>query len=385
MNTEKLSKSEYGKGKIKGFYDAAHQLRNDALAPKDISIFDIAFNEKKDNKESFTTPTEAELKGTMDHLMDSLGINSQFDTISNILTVPDESIRWIVPEIVRAHIRLGLNRAPIYPNIIREEQSVSTPKVQMPFINQSDAAPRYVNEAETIQLGDVSYGSKELKIRKMGRGLRLTDEMRQYTSINLANIFFEDFGTRLGYALDGIAVDVLLNGEQANGSAASPVIGVQTVGTISYRDLLRVWTRMTRMGKVPNTMVGGEEAAMDILDLPEFKKSPNSAAPEARLNMQTPVPSSSNFYIHADVPDNQVVILDPNTTLIKFNARPLMIESERVVSNQTETSYATLTTGFAILFTDSRVTLDSTVDFETSKWPQYMNPDALAQETVKYK
>ena len=382
MNIEKLKQSDYSGGKLKQLFETAQLLRGDVNKPADVSIFDLALVAEKGDEANFKD--EADFTSYVNSFLHKIGVETT-DTISNLLTVPDDNIKWLVPEIVRSYIRLGMDRSPIYPNIIRSEETINTLLVKMPYVNQSDAAPRYVNEGETIQLGDVSYGSRELRIRKMGRGLKMTDEMRKYTSINLVNIFFEDFGVRLGYALDGIAVDVLQNGDQLNGSTSAVVIGVDTVGAITHRDLLRVWLRLTRMGKTPNVMVGGEEIALDILDLPEFKKSPNTAAPEARLDIKTPVPTSSSFYIHADVAPSQVVILDPRTALVKFNSQPLMVEHERIVSNQTEASYASTQTGFAVLFADSRVVLDSQEDFQTNGWPSYMNPDALATETVKYK
>lgn len=353
----------------------ARSLREDGDKPKEVSAIDILMQKHgKDGDGTFNTVEE---------MLEELGIETEHDTFQGMVTAFDEDLKWLMPEIIWSRVRLGLRRAPIYPNIIAREEPVNGLRVQLPWINMSDATPRWVGEGETIQFGSVSYGSKEFKIRKMGRGIKVTDEVMRYSTINVVNIFFEDFGVKLGYGLDSVALDVLFNGEQADGSASAPVIGVDTVGTVTYRDLLRVWLQMGLMGKNPNTMVGGREIAMDILDLDEFKKSNRTAAPEARLNIQTPIPTQSNFYAHATIDEDQVVILDPRTAMIKFNAMPLKFESERIVSNQTEAAYASLTTGFATLFVDSRVILDKSVSYEDSPFPDYMNADALSIETIK--
>lgn len=377
MNENKYNNSKI-KGDLKEYASMAAALREDASKPSDVSAIDLLMRKYG--------PESQGGNGTVDSLsalLEELGIETQHDTFSGLLTNQTEDIKWLVPEIVWSKIRVGLRRSPIYPNIIAREEPINSLKVQVPWMNMADAAPRWVGEGETIELGSISYASKEFKIRKMGRGIKVTDEVMSYSSINIVNIFFEDFGVKLGYGLDSIAVDVLLNGEQADGSESAPVVGVTTVGAITYRDLLRVWIRMSRMGKNPSAQVGGESVALDILDLDEYKKSNKTAAPEQRLNLRTPVPTETDFYVHEHVNENQVVILDPRTAMAKFNAKPLKIEFERIVSNQTEASYATLTTGFAILFRDSRVVVDKTLNFEDAGFPQYMNIDAMALETIK--
>ena len=42
-----------------------------------------------------------------------------------------------------------------------------------------------VNEAETIPLGDVSFGQKSVSLFKIGKGFKLTDEVKNYVSINV--------------------------------------------------------------------------------------------------------------------------------------------------------------------------------------------------------
>ena len=41
---------------------------------------------------------------------DKIGINPKKDTMQNIFTMPDQNIRWIVPEIIRDAIYLGIKK-----------------------------------------------------------------------------------------------------------------------------------------------------------------------------------------------------------------------------------------------------------------------------------
>lgn len=170
-------------------------------------------------------------------------------------------------------------------------------------------------------------------------------------------------------------MDVLINGNQADGSESAPVIGVNTTAEgITYKDLLRTWVRGSRLGRVFRTLIGDESAAIDILDLPEFKIR-MYGQPQSTMNLKTPVPSSSDFYIHPGVPENNVLLVDPRSALIKLTARQLMIESEKIVSNQTEAVYATITTGFSKMYRDASILIDSTREFSTNGFPEWMNID----------
>lgn len=324
---------------------------------------------------SFEEYVEGRYGLSMSDYMEKVGIDTKRDTMQNIFTMPDQSIRWLVPEVIRTAIYLGIKEAPFYPNIIASDQAISSLQAVMPFVNPSDAAPAKVNEAETIPLGDVSFGEKSVRLFKVGRGIKITDEVKNYVSLDIMSLFVRDFGVQLGYALDTLAIDVAINGNMKDGSESAPVIGVgDTAQGIQYRDLLRIWVRGSRMGRNFQTMIGDEDQAIDILDLPEFKTR-MYGTPQATLNLKTPVPSQADFYIHPGTPENELLLIDPKAALIKLTARQLMLESERIVSNQTEAIYATITTGFSKMYRDAAILLDGTKEFANNGFPDYMNID----------
>tara|TARA_R110000772_G_scaffold156551_1_gene267687 strand:- start:614 stop:1729 length:1116 start_codon:yes stop_codon:yes gene_type:complete len=368
MDIKKFDHSEF-KGTVKETAMLAQSLRNEGT---DVSLEEVVHKKHGISLESY---------------YQSLGVNPSVDSISNIFTVDDTNdLNWLVPEIYAAAMKLGLRRSPMWPSLIAAEQSISQTSIKMPIIQKADSDPRYVNEAETIAKGTITFDEKEVSIKKIGRGIEIPYEVTNYVSLDVVSLFFEDMGNQLGLALDVLAIDTLINGEQANGSESAPVVGVNVANTKTYRDLLRIWVRMARLGRKATTIIGGEDAALDTLDLAEFKSNnfggvgaagvPTSTA----LDFKTPIPAKSNYWVHGNVPANQEIILDPAAALIKFNAQPLMIESEKVVSNQTNAFYATLTTGFAKLFTDSAVIMDKSLLFSGNGFPAQMDP--AVQENV---
>lgn len=317
----------------------------------------------------------------LDDLLEELGINTATDTIAAIHTTGDMNVRYLIPEIIRKAIRVGLRSAPIWPNITSMQMDSPQKKMTMPYLNMSDAAPKRVNEGETIPMGSVSYGDKSVEVFKMGRGIKIPYEVVQFVSIDVISLFFQDFGIKLGHLLDTLAIDVLLNGDQADGSAAAPVIGIGTFGSKVYKDFLRIWVRGSRMGRNFTTIIGGEDAALDTLDLPEFKARTQGTT-EATLNMKTPVPKSADYYVHGNVPADQEILLDPRFALIKMNVIPLLIESDKIISNQMLETYASITTGFCKVFLDSAVILDSSEDFADQGFPTYMDVDSQLNVTL---
>lgn len=355
------------KKQIKEIAFAMNSLRSSAKNPVDISIAEFV---------------QMKWGISMETFYDDLGLNASTDTIRNIFTLPDESMRYLIPEIIRDAVRLGLRKAPIWSQLIAAEQTIPNPSVTIPHINMSDAMPRYVGEAETIPVGDFSFGSKTLKIRKMGRGVKIPYEVAQYVTINVIAIFLQDFGVKLNHGIDALMIDVLINGEQADGSESAPIIGVTTPGSFVYRDLLRLWIRMARIGRNPTAIIGGETAALDTLDLDEFKIKYQGTT-EKTLDLKTPVPQGSSYYIHGSMPDDQQLVIDKTSAIIKYNAQPLLIEDDKIVSKQVLETYCSLTTGFGILYRDARVIIDSSVDFATSGFPAYMDVDPLEQVVIE--
>ena len=312
---------------------------------------------------------------SQDTFFEKIGINLKMDTMQNLYSMPDPSIRWVIPEIIREAITLGMRQAPFYPNLIASDQSINGLQAIMPYVNMSDATPAKINEAETIPLGDISFGQKLVRLFKVGKGFKITDEVKNYVNLDVLGIYLRDFGVQLGYALDTLAMDVLINGNQADGSESAPVIGVtdSTKGII-YKDLLRIWVRAARMGRSFKTIIGGEDQAIELLDLPEFKDRQNGST-QATLNVKSPVPKNADFYIHPGTPSKQLLMVDTSAALIKLTAKQLMLESERIVSNQTEAIYASLTTGFSKMYHDAALLLAADKSFSANGFPEFMAVD----------
>lgn len=366
MDLTQIAKSSFKKD-VESVQRTCQSMRLNAENPIDVSMGD--FVRKKYNI-------------GMDNYYADLGINPSVDTIQNLMIQPDPAYRFLVPEIIRDALRLGLRKAPIWSDIVAAEVTIKQPTAVQPWINMSDAAPKYVGVGEQIQVGAISYGQKTIKINKIGRGIKIPYEVAQYVAINVIALFLQDFGIKLGQAVDSLLISCLINGEQTNGSESAPIVGVTTTGTAVYADLLRVWVRMSRIGRNPTAILGGETSAIATLNLTEFKTKQNLGPTYSNLNLKTPVPQSTDYYIHGAVPATDQIIVDSSAAALKYNAQPLLIESDKIIANQTLETYASLTTGFSILFRDARVVIDNSQLFSSAGFPTYMDVDSLENVVI---
>ena len=364
---------------MRSFVKQAEALR---AGSKDRKCIDISLGRMANLKYGFAYD---EKTGSPEQFLAALGIDPAMHTVESLMTMPEfeEGYRWLVPEVIREAVRLGMRKSPIYPNLIAAEESVAQPKVTMPAINMADATPTEVGEAETIPVGTISFNQKDVKLMKVATGIKLTDEVMMYVSLNLLSLYLQDVGVKLNTALDATAIDTLINGDQAHAVDAIATIGVKTPNTLTYRDILRPWVRMSLLGRLPQNILANEDAAMDILDLPEFKGFPGNNK-LATINLQTPVPRDQSLYIHGAMPaEKRFMFVDRSSALLKLNAAGLKTESERIVQKQISGTYVSLTTGFATMFRDARLMIDYSQAISSKPFPEWMNPAALESATFK--
>lgn len=320
--------------------------------------------------------------GGPDAFFECIGLNPGVTTIHHLVSTPDfdETHRWLVPEIIREAVKLGIARTPNYKNWIAAEESISMPDVTMPFIHESAAMPSKIGEAETIPVGNISMGQKKVTTFKVGTGIELTDEVRQFVPLNILALFLGDVGRKLNLALDNVAMDTLINGDQTDGSEAAPVIGTISGSSWSYNDLLRAWIRMGRLGRLPAGMIMNESPAMDILGLSEFKGFAGQSTTQ-KLELQTPVPATQKVWVTGAMPNaNYLMLIDPTSALIKLNSMPLKVESQREVRKGVEGTYVSLMTGFCNMFRDARLIIQKNAAY--AGFPAWMDIDGLESGSV---
>lgn len=281
---------------------------------------------------------------------------------------------WISPEVFLDPAIRGAIQANFHQELVRQEIMVNNLSVTVPKIELSDAnTKKRRKEGATRTVGTVIFGSKQVTIDEFEKGIEFSDESLMFNSLDFVSIFFEDLGGMLGADLNNEAVYVLINGDQIDGSEAAAVVGVETIGDIVYKDILRILMRLAIMNRRATSMVGNEVTSVDYLDLPEVKNKNQLGTELLRTNVKTSLPTELDLFTSSEVPDDQLAFEDTTKSLAQLTAKALSIESDRNVKKSLNGSYARIYTGFTNLQRNSRVVLDRSIDFATHGFPSWMS------------
>lgn len=304
-------------------------------------------------------------------------IKRGFISQAPVLSEGNGGARYITPEVFLDPVMRGAVQSVFYPDLVVREIMVGQPTATMPKLELSDASVADSEEGATIEEGSVTYGSKDIRLKKQAKGIKLTYEALKFNTLDLVALFFEDFGRLLGSRLNGEAVLAVINGDQADGSEAAAVIGVEDMAKgIQYLDVLRVWLRLGLLGRRSTSIIGNEITAIEYLGLPEVKDKQFSGSALLPTMVKTPLPTDQDLYVSTKVAANQLIFQDSSASLVQLTAWPLMLEVEKIVSKQIEGTFASIYTGFAKLQRNASLVVDSSITFAANGFPAWMSPFA---------
>lgn len=283
--------------------------------------------------------------------------------------------RFMSREVFLDPVMRGAVQSTFYPDLVIREETVSQPTVTMPQIEIADALMKDSAEAATIEEGLVTYGSKDVKLTKKARGFKITYEAIRYNSLSLAQIFFEDAGRILGHTLNGMAVETIINGDQADTSESADVIGVEnTANKVTWYDLARVAIQMSLLGRTGSQLIGNATSALNFLNLAEVKNKQFPGAPLLATMLKTPLTMPETLFVSPKVTGDKVVIQDPSASMIQLTSAPLLVETEKIISKQIEAAYVSITTGFAKIQRNASIVVDGAVAFSGNGFDTWMQP-----------
>lgn len=318
-------------------------------------------------EDSETAPLMSEI--ILDGVKNGMGIsqreaakNLRERLVSQSLVTSDGANRAITPEQIADPIRVGAVQGAFYNELYAEDVPVASDVISMPAINLTDADLKKMSEGSTFETTVVTYGSKKVTISKRGRGLKMSYEAIRRHSLSFLRIFLEDLGRRLGATLNGDFVAALVNGDQGDLSDSAGTIGVDTTGTLTYKDVVRAFVRMSLIGRVPTAIVASEEMAVIWLNMPEVKNS-QQGNPILASILKTPMPGQLPVYISPALNADQLVLVDTSQAIAKLTEMPLLTETERIVSKQLEGTYVSTVTGFGTIQRDARLVIDKSTTF----------------------
>lgn len=398
------------RGQLSQFYNKLHAIRTHSKQPRDLSFRDFLAEQGRDaNDPNPLTP---------ERVFAELGLDWQTCTFNDLLTdqdgfylaaelvreaidrgmrgatlrqqvrreemlkavysqaniTTDPSARYLTPEYFAPVLMRGVVQGQYWDQLISADLGVPQPKVTMPLMSLSDAGLEERTEAATVKEGTVTYGSKDVTIKERAKAIYFSDEAVMFNRIDLVSVFFEDLGRILASSLNGEAVRVLRDGDQANGSEAALVIGVSSANTFDYTDIIRVMIRMGMIGRPVSQVIAGEDMSNAWENLAEVKNNQNNGnklLPTITFGVTRP--QNWQLFPAFNIPANKVLFSDPNSAMVALTAKPLTLEQDRIVARKLNGTFASIWKGFAIQQTTGRVIVDKSIAFSGNGWTSAFN------------
>jgi hypothetical protein len=282
--------------------------------------------------------------------------------------------RFIIPELFLELIRTGYAGGGQWRNWVATQVALRSQKANMPYVNEGDMFMRYVDEGADIPFGTLDFNNKEVKVFKVGRGFKISDELIQESTIALTQISLGVVGNHMNLQNDALAMDVLVNGEQAGGDESCAVVGIDnTTDGFKETDMDMVKNRMSRLG-YPATRIIAQESDLSY-DLNRTLQSRDRST----IGSYTGLPTDANV-----LPANHLMFINTANALAKLSFGAMRMEQSRNPKNQTNELFVSDFSGFAIILRGARVMLRKDQTIGAAPFPSWLDVDAYLQQLFKF-
>ena len=252
----------------------------------------------------------------------------------------------LFPEYVSRAVRQGMERADILPNLVATVTDIEGMDYRsiVSAPTNDEKSLKIVGEGAQIPQTTVRTRENLVKLHKRGRMLVASYEALRFQRLDL-------FSVTLGQIL-GDAIGVLLNGDGNNNAAA--VINVDTAGTLTYADLVKLWANMAPYEL--NTLLAPTAQMQSILALPQMQDAKAGLDFQGTGKMITPMGAT---LLHApEMTAGKIIGLDKNCALEMVQAGGVVTDFDKLIDRQLERAAITCTAGFAKIFTEASKALN---------------------------
>lgn len=296
-----------------------------------------------------------------------LGFDPASTNIATLMSsdVLDYNKEYLIPRLIDDAIRTGIREtAPQYNNWISRSQAIASNRMQMPYILEvGNGAPQRLGERQDADIVTIQFEDKEIEVLEIGKALEIGDHTMRLTPINLLTEVTGGISDHFIRAENTMAVDVLLNGDQKDGSWAASSVGTETSGTITYKDLFKNYAAMREIGRAPDMILTNRDVQHDLLLDPLFwGNNVNTGYQIGNLEARggSPYPTSQMVDYHGAFPSGgKVLLFTRQRGMYRVVFQPLITERSRSARHKKDIYYMNQATAFIIEMMDSRLLIDS--------------------------
>ena len=259
----------------------------------------------------------------------------------------------LFPEYVSRAVRQGMERADILPNLVATVTDIEGMDYRsiVSSPSEDDKTLKIVNEGAVIPKTVVKTRENLVKLHKRGRMLVASYEALRFQRLDLFTVTLNQIGAYIARAQLKDAIDVLLNGD--GNSNPAQVISVNESGSLSYEDILKLWSSMSPYEL--NTILAPTAEMQKILSLPQMQDASAGLDFQGTGKMITPLGAT---LLHApEMANGSIIGLDKNCALEMVQAGSVVTDYDKLIDRQLERASITCTAGFSKIFTEASKSL----------------------------
>lgn len=217
---------------------------------------------------------------------------------------------------------------------------------------EEEISENAIGEGEAISEMQIFTKSNLVKLNKRGRMLVASYEALRFQRLDIFSAALREIGAYLARVQTGDALNTIYSGDGNDNSAN--IIKSAAAGTLNYADLLTLWKELNPYSM--NTLVASPETAAKIMALPEMRDA--AAGLNFHATGKAVTPLGAKLLTH-NLLNSNIIALDKNYALEMVTAGGIVTDFDKLIDRQLERAAITQTYGFAKLFDNASVVLET--------------------------
>lgn len=267
------------------------------------------------------------------------------DSVQKFFQTSDSAA--LFPEYVSRAVHQGIEEADCLSDIVATVTNIDSLDYRSitSVPTEDEKELKEVAEGAIIPQTNIRTNENLVKLNKRGRMLVASYEALKYQRLDLFTVTLKQIGAYIARQQMKDAVNTLVSGDGNNNAAE--VIAAANAGTLSYSDMLKLYTKLDPYKL--NTLIASPEMIANLMQLDEFKN------PLCGINFQGT--GNSGTPLGAKVVKcngvEGIIGLDNTCALEMVVASDVAVDYDKLIDRQLERAAITSTAGFAKIFTDA--------------------------------
>jgi hypothetical protein len=262
----------------------------------------------------------------------------------------------LLPEFMLREVKKGMAMRPELGRLVANTTAVASNSYTPFFIDTSDDTKfslRPIGDGADVPQLLVTEQTHAVKVTDYGLALKASYKALRYRTTSQFRVLLWYIGFKIQTDKIGMLVDTIINGD-GNSNAAS-VINTATSGTLTYDDLIELWSQFTPFEM--NTIICHVNQMKDILTLDEFKDPMAGYLFQQTGDLFSPL--GATLVRSDETPTDLILGLDKRFSVEEVITQPLMVEYDKVIEQRFEEAVISESVTYAKVIKEASVVLDT--------------------------